>query len=108
MKTKLRSLSWLFGLASIGLPAIYLVLQVRDFEQWAKVQGGPVCGMPLLGIWFASLVSSGLLSTVALSLNGASLRSVPRPRPASRYLELAVLAAPLAACVAIVALAALA
>ncbi|MCL2340144.1 MAG: hypothetical protein FWC49_00375 [Proteobacteria bacterium] len=77
----------------LGLAAIFSWAwwQLGLFEQ---SEPGPKCGMPVLAIYGMAIVGSGLTSLLAALLNAPSLVRLPKPRPALRILELAVLAAP--------------
>jgi len=108
MQLTLRSTSRLVGVASLLLPAGYVVVQQNAFEAWAKTQEGGVCGMPLLAIWFMAFAASGLLSVVAVLLNYADLRRHRSGGAAMRFVELGVLALPTLAVVGVVALVVLA
>ncbi len=105
MRVTLRSASCFIGLASLLVPATYVFVQGRAFEAWSKTQGGVVCGMPLLAIWFLALVASALLSILAVLVNYASLVRQRGASSPARFIELGVLALPFLVAVAAIFLA---
>lgn len=99
-----RKLSWVIAvLAYIGVPILAWLALQRDAEA-QHVAHAFGCGNVAMGIMIFSFILSGALSLVASVLGFASFRGLPSPRPQLRILELAVLAFPLlagSACVAL-------
>jgi hypothetical protein len=102
MKVTLRTASWVIGGIAVVLPGAYMVGEVIAFNRWAAQQHQAVCGTPLVFIWLVAGSGCALLSILAATLNGANLLRNARPIPWRRRLELAALAAPAIACVAMI------
>lgn len=106
LRSKLRFFSWVVAAASVLAPSALLAYQLAQLSKWAKAQGGLVCGMPVLAMWFLAIISCTILSLIASSLNGVHLWH-SRPVTAKRYAELGIITAPAIVGVALVIFAAI-
>lgn len=111
LRSKLRFFSWVVAAASVLAPSALLAYQLAQLSKWAKAQGGLVCGMPVLAMWFLAIISCTILSLIASSLIASSLNGVhlwrSSPVTAKRYAELGIIAAPAIVGVALVIFAAI-
>jgi hypothetical protein len=92
MKRKLSLL-----LTVIAFIAVPLWAYLRG-EAQARMQlqaHGFVCGLPILGLYIAACLLSGLISAVALVLGTLTYRKLARPRPVARVAELVIVGLPL-------------
>ena len=86
--TRTRAISWAFGLASVAIPTVFYLLQLRQFEAFAASREGYTCGMPLLAAMMISAIAGIFLSFIAAVAGFTDYRDLPRPRPTLRKLEL--------------------
>lgn len=86
---RLRSLSWLIGLASVGLPYAYIA-----YSDWRLQESNdPHAWKAALGDAIIAMFVVMLASALAALLNYVSLRS-EGPRRWTRYIELWLMLAP--------------
>ncbi|QRN53011.1 hypothetical protein [Dyella caseinilytica] len=90
----MRKLSWFFfALACIGVPAYANWALERDVEA-QRAAHAAACGLVAMGIIFFSAIMMAFLSALAGVFGSISFRSLKRPRPKRRILELVVLLVP--------------
>ncbi len=90
-----RKLSWLMSALAYVLPPTWAYFEQVSLYEAAKVHGGYICGLAMLGISGLACLGAASLSGIALVLGWLSYRSLPKPRPRARMAELAVLAIPM-------------
>ena len=86
--TRTRAISWALALASIVIPVVFYLLQLRQFEEFAASRDGYTCGMPLLAAMMISAIAGIFLSIIAAVTGLTDYRDLARPRPTLRKLEL--------------------
>ena len=89
-----RGWSWLLGIMSVVLPSASYTWQTHRFSQWASVQDGYVCSMPLVSAILLAALLAGALSVAALAVGVAGFRKLPTPRPKMRLAELVLVGLP--------------
>lgn len=91
-----RAISLMLAAAAFAALAFACFAGAR-YVAGARVEHGFVCGLPLLGIYLLGLLAAVPLSAGALVLGVMDYRTLPRPRPVMRVLELVGVALPLLA-----------
>ena len=93
----MRKLSWLFSvLALVALP-LWAYFQVSADIAAQREAHEFICGMPIMAIYFLTMVGSCLLSLIALGFGVPAYIRLPLPRSTPRKYELFVLSLPLIA-----------
>ena len=76
-----------------AVPVIFWIIQNRELTLQANAraqEGGFVCGIGAVMLLFACMACAGILSLPAVAPGSFSYFRVPKPRPARRRIELAV------------------
>ncbi len=90
-----RRISWLMGALAYVVPPTWAYFEQASLYEGAKVHGGYICGLAMLGISGLACLGAASLSGIALVFGWLSYRSLPKPRSRARMAELALLAIPM-------------
>src|ERR1041385_6376090 len=91
----MRIASLVIALTAVFGPTSWAYMASMNYSKAAQAEHQFVCGMPILAFTMLAAFASAALSLVAVVLGWLSYRSLPRPRPRGRAVELAALLVPL-------------
>lgn len=94
VKCMKRKISWLLCLLAIVAPPIWAYFEKKSLYEEVQAQYGYICGLPILAIIGLACFSAALLSFLSLMFGILSFRSLTKPRPWYRVVELVVLGLP--------------
>lgn len=85
-------MSWILTVLAVTIPVVWARTQLNAVYSVMEEHGMVKCGLPAMGIFLAAAFGSLILSAAANAFGWLAFHSLPRPRPLSRCVELALLA----------------
>lgn len=90
----MRRTSIVLAIASIVVPFAWAYLATTALYREASSKHVYICGLPALANFILASLACVIMSGASFVVGLISYRRLPRPRPRSRMIELAVLALP--------------